>query len=238
MNNQGGNMPHALRPCLWAMLLSAFLTTHAAAGEVWKITSLDWPPYAGSTMALQGDSIRKLRNLLRTRNIQLVVEFYPWARAQFVAQQEGYLGYFPAWPEEVRQGFTASAPVSWSEIAVLVRSDSRLEWKDLPTLFDRRVGLVFSYIYPESVTLMARERSENVDFSPNDLALLRKLEGGRFEAAITDPAVMLHMAEQEGIENIRVLTSLGAHPLVLAVRNTPENLKRLELLTTLLRENP
>lgn len=228
-----------MRICLMTILLASllcFAVPLAKAGEVWKITSLDWQPYSGGGMATQGNSIQKLRNLLQKRDITLVVEFYPWARAQEIAKRPGYVGYFPAWPEEIIKGFIASPPVDWSEIGVLTYRDSGLEWQGLKSLFQRKLGLVSTYKYPKHIQALATEHEEMVDSTPNEMCLLRKLSNRRFPAAITDPSVMLYLAEREGVGNIETLKVLGTHALVLAFQNTPENLQRLETLTELLKE--
>jgi len=201
----------------------------AMADSVWRITSLDWPPYSDSSADLQGNSIHKLRALLKEEGIELVVEFFPWARAQEVAKQEGYVGYFPAWPEEVSDGFSASLPVDWSEIGVLT-ADSNLTWISLEALFNNKIGLIMTYKYPEVIAKLAKSKSENVDSTPNELSLLKKLSDRRFKTAITDPTVMHFLAAREGIKNIKTLKILEQKALVLAFRNCPENMKRLKLL--------
>ncbi len=212
----------------------AFATT-AIAGSVWKITSLDWPPYSDSNMASQGNSIQKLRTLLKKEGVELVVEFYPWARAQEIAKQEGYVGYFPAWPEEVTEGFIASSPVDWSEIGVLT-SYSGYKWTNLEALFIDKVGLISTYKYPETIEKLAKATPHKVDSTPNELSLLKKLSSGRFKIAITDPTVMHYLAAREGVGNIKTLKILERKALVIAFRNGLENMRAIELLEKLLLE--
>lgn len=154
-----------------------------------------------------------------------------------MAKQEGYVGYFPAWPEEVDEGFTASPPVDWSEIGVMTFLGSNLEWISIEALFKHRVGLVSSYEYPEAIAKQAYQWPENVDPTPNEMALLKKLSAARIDAAITDPTVMFYLAEKEGIDNIKVLKNLCKSALVLAFRNAPENVERMKVLERLLKGN-
>lgn len=221
------------------MLISAFLLVAsfaigAQAGEVWKITSLDWQPYSGSDMSSQGNSIQKLRDLLQKEGIELKVEFYPWTRAQKLAKTADYVGYFPAWPEEVTEGFMASEPVDWSEIGVLTYKGSGLQWKSVDALFSEMVGLVGTYTYPKDITAAAAKNPANVDKASNEVALMKKLSGKRFRAAITDPAVMLYLASKEGVDNIESLKVLEKKALVMAFRDGADNKKRMELLKKLL----
>lgn len=224
----------ALKLC--SLTISIAFATTAMAGSVWKITSLDWPPYSDSNMASQGNSIQKLRILLKKEGIELVVEYYPWARARYIAQQEGYVGYFPAWPEEVSEGFTASSPVDWSEIGVLTYMDSGLEWTNLNALFDNKIGLIKTYNYPEYITKLADDKPQNIDPTPNELSLLKKLSAKRIKSAITDPTVMHYLAEKEGISNIKTLKILKEKALVVAFKKDTETLKKLELLEKLLKQ--
>jgi len=221
---------------LCALMLSILMVTTASAGEIWKITSLDWQPYSDSKSPTQGNSIQKLRTLLKKADIDLIVEFYPWARAQEIAKQNGYVGYFPAWPEEVGEGFIASPAVDWSEVGVMTYIGSGLEWTSLEKLFKSKVGLVSSYEYPEEIDKLAFSRPRNVDPTPNEMALLKKLSAARIDAAITDPTVMFYLAEEVGIDNIKVLKVLRKSALVVAFRNDAKNLEKMKVLEGLLEE--
>lgn len=216
------------------LLLSISLCSTVSAREVWRITSLDWPPYSDSKVSTQGESIQKLKKLLEKEDIELVVEFYPWARARDIALQKEYIGYFPAWPEEVEEGFVASSPLDQSEIAVMTYAGSGVLWTDLDALFQFKVGLVKNYVYPEKIALIARKWWENVDATPNEMALLRKLSDKRIKVAITSPRVMLYLAKKLGINNIKIMKRVCRIPLVLALRDTPKNRKRLLLLNRLI----
>lgn len=215
----------------------ALLTANVATGEareVWKITSLDWQPYSGSNMSSQGNSIQKLRELLKDEGIELLVEFYPWARAQKLASAEGYVGYFPAWPEEVGKGFFASPPIDWSQVAVMTYRGSGFQWKGLDALFKEPIGLVGSYVYPDNITQAMKKNPHNIDSAPQERSLLRKLVNKRFKTAITDPSVMLFIAESEGIDSIEVAKVIAEKELVIAFREGPENRKRKALLEKIL----
>ena len=87
--------------------------------EQWIITSLNFPPYSVVDIYNQGASIKILKDALKADNIDLIVEFLPWARAKKTATGESYTGFFPAWPEEVDEGFTASVQIDKSSIAVM-----------------------------------------------------------------------------------------------------------------------
>ncbi|MDD9302031.1 MAG: hypothetical protein HUK40_06665 [Desulfobacter sp.] len=208
-----------------------------AGAETWKLTSLDWQPYAGTEMANQGNSIQKLRILLEKQGITLVVEYYPWKRAQFLARKPEYVGYFPAWPEEVAEDFVASPPIDWSVLGYIKEKHSRVEFNTVQELFKNyTVGIVFTYVYPQAVQKAMTAYPEHTDKSPDEVSLLRKLSLGRFQVALTDPKVMMYLAEKEKISNIEPMTKrLEKKPLVIAFRKGADNQKRITLLESVLK---
>jgi polar amino acid transport system substrate-binding protein len=178
----------------------------------------------------------KLRDVLKTQNISLEVEFYPWERAQSYSKKPGYLGYFPSWPEEVSEGFIGSKAVDSSRIGVLTSSKKPISWSSVNALFQgNKVGLVGSYVYPQAIETAKSAHRGNVDISPDEMILMKKLSTGRIDAALTDPAVMMHLANENGISNIVALKdNLEEKPLVVSVYNGNNNKQKLELLNKLL----
>lgn len=207
-----------------------------APREVWKITSLNWEPYSSADMSSQGNAIQELRTLLEANGIDLQVEYYPWKRARVVARQPGYVGYFPAWPNEVDAGFVASAPVSYSHLAVLSKQDSPITFSSVENLFSQnRIGYVSSYNYPDDVQAQFVAHPAKAHGAMTDLLLLKMLDSNRFDLAITDPLVIEYLAERHGINKPQVVHELSDQPLVVAVLDTPENKARLERLNGFLR---
>ncbi|MBU2707232.1 transporter substrate-binding domain-containing protein [Zooshikella marina] len=217
------------------LLVVTLITVPLQAKDIWKITSLNWEPYSGDAMTHQGNSIQKLRAILNAEGVKLVVEFYPWLRAKEVARKKGYIGYFPAWPEEVIEGFVGSKPIDWSEVAVMKRGDTQVEYNSIDKLFEvYSIGLVKTYIYPEIIDSRIQKYTKNIEWSSNEYSLLKMLASGRSHVAITDPSVMLYLSEKEGISDIEVLTVLMEKELVIAFRNDEENLKKLKWLNNFL----
>ncbi len=206
--------------------------------DVWVITSLDWQPYAEAEMASQGNSIQKLRQLLKKAGISLLVEFYPWKRAQAVARGKRYVGYFPAWPEEVKPGFVASPAIDISQVGIVKRSGLNIKYNGIDSLFKHyNVGVVSSYTYPENIEQAMKKHPEHVEKTVSELTLLMKLAKGRHPVAITDPNVMQYLSEKHGIDNVETLQVIMRNELVIAFRNEADNLPRLALLKRLLEKN-
>ncbi|MCG8617275.1 MAG: ABC transporter substrate-binding protein [Desulfobacterales bacterium] len=224
--------------CLAVLTLLTLLVTGPVAAETWKLTSLNWQPYSGAEMASQGNSIQKLRMLLEEAGITLVVEFYPWKRAQYLAGKPDYVGYFPAWPEEVTEGFIASPPVDWSVLGYVVRDDTDVKFDTVEDLFENyKVGIVSTYVYPEKVQAAMKAFPKHVDKNSDEVSLLKKLSGGRFQVAMTDPNVTMYLAGKEGISNVKPLKQiLEDKPLVISFRKGADNQKRIDLLKKLIKK--
>ena len=226
-----------IQATLTAHAFGLLLSTSALAEDIWKITSLNWEPYSGAQMSSQGNSIQKLREVLQKEGIRLIVEFYPWARAQHLAKTQDYVGYFPAWPEEVSEGFIASSPVDWSEIAILKRSGEKITFENIEDLFKKyNVGLVGTYTYPKAIQDAAQKYADHADLAPHETSLLQKLSQGRHPVAITDPNVMMFLADKHGIHNVETLQILMKKELVIAFRDGEDNKARIQLLQKLLKK--
>lgn len=203
--------------------------------KVWKITSLNWQPYAGANMTNEGNSTQRLKRLLSMHGIELVVEFYPWKRAQKVAKQPGYLGYFPAWPEEVYKGFVASKPVDWSELGILKITGTKVNFDSIEGLFNSHtVGYVKTYTYPQRLNEAIAEHKTKAFGAMSEVILLKKLAAGRHDIAVTDPLVMTYLANQHGVAGVEVVKVLSKHPLVIALRDEPDNQENIKQLNKIL----
>ncbi len=226
-----------IRRIIILLLFIMFFATTSQAGETWKITSLDWQPYSGSELTNQGNSVQMLRELLRKEGIKLLVEFYPWKRAQKIAKKDDYVGFFPAWPEEVGSGFVASPPIDWSTINILKRTTDTITFTSIDELFkNNKVGIIKTYVYPKAINDAMKKYPNNVDKSPSEVSLVKKLSRKRIKIAITDPNVMLFLANKEGIDNIEPDIEIMKKELVLAFRVGKDNEKRLKLLKKLLKK--
>ena len=210
--------------------------TSPASAETWRITSLDWQPYSGSDIPDQGKSIAILKNILAKNNIELIVEFYPWKRAQKLAEEQDYVGYFPAWPEEVATGFLPSLPVDWSYIGVLTYTGSNLAWETIDKLYEtNKVITISTYVYPTEIENAMKRFPGNVITSPDEVLCAKMLGKKRAQAAITDPDVMLYNAQKQGIKNIEILQkNLQKKELVIAFRDDEANRQRREFLNKIL----
>lgn len=207
-----------------------------SAQRALKITALDWEPYTGASMVHGGNAIQHLRSILGQCNIDLQVEFYPWRRAQQIAHQPGYLGFFPAWPIEVGEGFVSSGQVTPSHLALMAMADSDVQVQEIDEAFaSQRIGIVKSYIYPGRFQVLLQRFPDSIDRgASSELSLLKMLSMGRFHLAVSDPTVMEYLAIRHGIDDVRVARILFEEPLVIAMRDEPDNQENIVLVRRLL----
>ncbi len=209
----------------------------ARATEVWKITSLDWQPYAGQDMKEQGSAINELRQKLSREGIVLDISFLPWARAKRTARNDSYVGYFPAWPEEVDAGFEASPPIAYSSLAAIAKEPVALE-DNLETLFQKeKVGLVLTYVYPDKIKNLAEKYAGNVTLVQDEATLATMLYHDKFQVAFTDPEVFTYHASQKGMNKPVVSHVIEKKALVLAVKKNDAGQRQIEILKKALRSN-
>ncbi|MEH6404395.1 MAG: transporter substrate-binding domain-containing protein [Sneathiella sp.] len=211
------------------------VTSHLRAEEIWKITSIEWQPYVGSEFTDKGSSAHILKELLKKRGITLALEFLPWKRSQEQAKTQEYVGYFPAWPSEVSEGFTASDPIDWSVVGLMQRTDHKITYESVDKLFkEHKVGIVSTYVYPKAIMDAIAKYPDHVDKSKDEIVLLRKLSKKRYDVAITDPNVMMYLAKKEGITNVEPNKEIiEKTALVIAFRNDAENQSRIQLMKDL-----
>ncbi len=226
-----------MKNLFFTILVFFLMFSNMQAEEVWKITSLDWQPYSGGDLTNQGNSIQKLREELKKENIRLLVEFYPWKRAQNIAINKDYVGYFPAWPEEVSDGFEESIAIDWSEIALMTKSDFNVEYTSIDELCSKyKFAIITTYVYPKEINDAVKKYSSNVVEAQDEMSLLKMLSKDRFSIAITDPNVMLYHAGKAGISGIKEYKVLQKKKLVLALRRGKNTEKRAKLLRKLFRK--
>lgn len=230
-----GPIERLVASSLFALVL-VLAVAQRAHSETWKIASPEWPPYAGADLPDNGRAIKNLREILSRDGIKLEVDFMPWSRAKAVAVSGDYIGYFPAWPVEVDDHFVVTGPVDFSRLAIVRRIETTLATSCIETLFEEyRVGFVAGHVYPAPIQRLIYQHYQPEDGSENEEDLVRVLAAGRIDAALSDPAVLLHLAEKLHLNGIDpVVDILEKHPLVLALSRTGGYRQKLERLNHLL----
>ncbi|TMO28135.1 MULTISPECIES: type 2 periplasmic-binding domain-containing protein [Pseudoalteromonas] len=219
---------------LIVLVFSSFAVANATYQETWKITSLEAPPYASSTMANGGDAIALLRDTLAKKSINLEVEYLPWQDAIKKAQLTGYLGYYPAWPSEMMPGFVASPTILNSQLAVITTQSNPQDFENIEQLFsENKVGVVEPYIYPDVVEKVIQSYAGSIVQTANDEELFHLMQTKQINFAITAPKVLNYFAEQQNLPEPKIVSQFTDFPLVIGIRNDAENKAKIALLNDL-----
>jgi polar amino acid transport system substrate-binding protein len=226
---------------LFAAACATVWCVSAAQAETWKIASLDWPPYSGAALPGQGKGIEQLRKILSSEGIELEVVFLPWARAIDTAKNDSsFVGYYPAWPEEVVDGFFRSGKVFDSPLGLIERKDNPIAWSSVDDLKGMVIGIVASYGYPAPFMALAENGAVKTDESKDDTFSLLKLAKGRTDGALVDTEVFAYLVSTdpdlaEASERLQVNPKrLEVKDLVIAFKDIPENKVRSERIAAML----
>jgi len=223
------------------ILLLVLMPAGTLKAEVWRLTSLSWPPYAGSEVTRGGAGIEALRDVLTSMGDTLEVEFLPWSRAQRKAANEpDIVGYYPAWPSEVYDGFFASEVVFRSPVGFAELQDTPIHWQKLDDLVGKRIAIVATYTYPDEFQALIDTGQLEVVKAESDAAALRMLARKRVDAVAIDKFVMVYLLANDPslkrfAKHIRFdEKELVSYELVIAMRDTPPNRARAQKLQTAL----
>lgn len=223
--------------------LSVGLAFGAQASEH-KVMSLDWAPYAGSESPEGGILVSVLEQAFAKIGHSLSVEYLPWARSQNKAAEDpSVLGYFPAWPSEVQEGFFASSVIYSSPVGFVQRQDNPITWSSLEDLHGLTVMVVRAYEYPEEFEALMASGKITVHEARDDANLLALVAGGRADIGVIDRFVMAELLSAPEMAPVKDKVSYNArnlveYPLVLAMRDTPENQALAVELDTVLQQMP
>lgn len=211
----------------------------SAQAENWKITVLDWPPFTNPTMPEQGAGMAVIKKAMEAHGVTVEPVWLPWARAIEVAKTDkDVVGYYPAWPGDVVEGFFASQALFESPIAMIENSEKPIVWDKVEDLSKYAMVYVKDYGYPKPLMDGAKSGGFKVSYLNTDLAQIRALAGGRGDTGPIDANVFAYtMATDESLKEFRGKVRLNSknisvEKLLLAFSDRPENKARAELLAT------
>ncbi len=207
-----------------------------AAGKVkWKITSLEWPPISSQRLPLGGMSIVVLREALKTESIELIVEYYPWTRSIEKARDPSYLGYYPAWPEEVTEGFKKSSALFTSPAGFVEPVERPLVWNKLSYLKGKNIGTVQSYGNTAEFNRLVRDGVILTELTMDDLSNIKKVAAGRIDGAFIDLNNLDYFLKNDLKELTGIVRPnkkiIDNKDIVIAINNKFSNKKAAEIIT-------
>ncbi|MAD75765.1 MAG: polar amino acid transporter substrate-binding protein [Rheinheimera sp.] len=136
---------------LFKLLLLVALTNCTVSAEVIRLASSNYDPHYGERLAHQGATIEIIRQAFALQDIQLEVDFLPFARALYESQQGHYTGLAAAWYSEQRTAhFYYSQPLYANKIVFFKRKKDTIRFQNYQELRSqhRRLGVVQGYAQP------------------------------------------------------------------------------------------
>ncbi|WP_168224746.1 substrate-binding periplasmic protein [Rhodoferax aquaticus] len=219
------------------LLVTAMLAaTTGFAAEKWKVTSLDWQPFSGKALPEGGAGIAVLRAALKAEGIELEVQFYPWTRAIETAKDATYAGFYPAWPEDVPAGFSASAVVFKSPVGLVEPKSKPLTWTKLEDLKGKKIGTVQDYGNTPEFMKLIKDGVIKTEIVSDDLTNVKKVAGERIDAAFIDLANLDYFLKNDAKDLASKVQAnkkvIDTKDLVLAVNGSFSNKKAAAILNS------
>jgi ABC-type amino acid transport substrate-binding protein len=171
-----------------------------AESRVLRLASLEWEPYIGSSLPAQGYAAEVVRTACARKQVQVEIDFLPWARALMLARRGEYHGVFPEYYDPSREAeFTFSAPFPGGAVGLYKRRFSPIRYASDPrtdlegalrSLTNYRIGVVRDYLNNPVFDAATYLRKED---AASDEVNLRKLYFGRVDLVFVDRLVAEHL---------------------------------------------
>lgn len=170
------------------------VTGNTANAETVHLTSLDWAPYSGKTLANQGASVVVAQAAFKAMGHELVVDFFPWSRAVKLASESGskYAGYFPEYLYESSE-FTFSAPMGQGPLGLVENKSKPITWAQVSDLAKYKLGVVQDYVNTEELDALVASGDIKPQVVTSDEINVQKVAGGRIDGAVIDANVLSYM---------------------------------------------
>lgn len=176
----------------YLIALCAVLLSNIGYAEQVKLTSLEWPPYTSESLKEQGASVAVAKAAFEAMGHQLVIEFYPWKRAVYLAKEDpSYDGYFPEYfSEELKKDFILSEPMGSGPLGFAELKTNPITWNSLDDLKKFRVGVVGGYVNTAEFDDMVSKGQLKASVASDDVKNILKLASGRSDLAVVDQNVL------------------------------------------------
>lgn len=168
------------------VVLSVFFVSLSSQAESWKIATLEWPPYTCSKCYKNGAAAHALRETLKKKGITVEFVFYPWVKTQKIAAQRSFVGFFPAWKEEILPGFQASAPLFSSPVGFMERTENPLKWEQLKDLKGKTFAITEGYGNTVEFNTLVKDGTFKAVTVLSEESTIRRLIAGSVDAVLID----------------------------------------------------
>jgi polar amino acid transport system substrate-binding protein len=184
-----------------SVLVWSFLGSGSVAGEVVRVSTLEWPPYTGSDLPLGGATTDVVRAAFEKVGYEIEVEYRPWKRAIDMAAKgtDDVIAYYPGYHCHHREGFVASEPIGNGPLGFAENVDAPITWKSLDDIGDQqlKIGTVLGYANTDDFDAKVGTGYILAIPSNDDLTNLKKLARKRIDAVVIDKLVLEYLKATE-----------------------------------------
>jgi polar amino acid transport system substrate-binding protein len=226
---------------LWGLAGAALAAPRVAD---YKMSTLEWAPYAGADLPELGFISATITDALKTAGYSVEIEFFPWSRAvRLVDTDPSYIGFFPAYYSRERaHRYLYSEPIGHSTIVFLERVSKPVKWNSYDDLLGMRLGVVRGFVNTDELDARIANKTIFSEETPDDRTNILKLAAGRVDLVVIDSRVYQHLVQVDPLVT-RVAPRLQINAKVLEVKNlyvcfqrTPAGEMALRALNTGLRK--
>ena len=190
----------------------------ALAGEVIRVSTLDWPPYTGKDLPLGGATTDVVRAAFEKVGHEIEVEYRPWKRAIDMAAKgtEEVIAYFPGYHCHHREGFVASEPIGSGPLGFAEHVDAPITWETLDDISEQqlKIGTVLGYANTDEFDKKVGTGWILAVPSNDDLTNLKKLSRKRIDAVVIDKLVLEYLkATEASLKDNAAKVQFNAKPL-------------------------
>lgn len=188
----------SLRPLL--LIAAILFGSSAFAAKQIKLTSLDWPPYTGPTLADKGATAAVVKAAFEAAGYTVIIDFFPWERAVAMASDanSGYAGYFPEYySADIAKDFLFSEPVGNGPLGLVQNKEAPVTWSSLDDLAKLKVGVVQGYVNTDGFDANVAAKKQPVEAVTSDAQNLNKVAAKRIPVAIIDQNVLNYLLNND-----------------------------------------
>lgn len=168
------------------LLLSAIQS--AAAGEVIRITSGEYPPWTPEKLKHEGFTNHVIAEAFGLKGYEVEFTFYPWKRVYEAARDGKTYHATSFWypSDERRKEFHYSDALQEDKTVFFHMKATRFpDWATLDDLKDKRIGATREYTYTQEFWDAQKGGRLNIETANSDELNFRKLFKGRIDASPT-----------------------------------------------------
>ena len=161
------------------------------------ITTLDWPPYTGSSLPEGGAITAVVRAAFAKAGYKVNVIYRPWKRAIDMAYKgtENAVAYFPGYHCKHREGFVPSMSMGNGPLGFAENVDVPITWENLDDIGEQqlKIGTVLGYANSDEFDAKVGTGWIRAIPANNDVTNLKKLLRKRIDAVVIDQFVFEYL---------------------------------------------